>query len=191
MVFCPNCDTILDISKTSSTEQEGGANYKVLFKKILAQTLSDEDIKIIKKINLSDINKNTDYKSFATKEKEFIYNSIKDILNVPVSKSKGKLREITEAFYICNNCGYIKKIKPNTKILSKRVAGISQNYNSRDVRSMVHNNILPFTRNYICPNKECESHKKHEKREAKFKRRLNSYKVMYICTACGTDFFYQ
>jgi len=191
MVFCPSCNTILDISKSPSLDQEGGVNYKALFDNILAQILSDDDKKIIEKIILSDINKLTEYKKLQTKEKEFVYNAVKDIQKKDNKIVAKESQEIQEAFHICNNCGYVRKIKPRTKILSRRVTGSTQTYNSRDVKSMVYNDILPYTRNYICPNSKCDSHTKHELREAKFKRRLNSYQVIYICTCCKTDFLYQ
>ena len=52
---------------------------------------------------------------------------------------------------------------------------------------VIHDQTLPHTRNYVCKNKTCESHKNPEKRDAKwFRPNPSSYAIIYGCVTCGT-----
>ena len=92
-------------------------------------------------------------------------------------------------YFICKNCGHNEEISPKTLIFSKSGSGegdteaFENNY-----KYMIHASYLPRTRHYICPNDKCVSHDKHDKREAVFFRKPNSYKVVYVCCACETAF---
>ena len=93
-----------------------------------------------------------------------------------------------KAFFICNNCGFIKRIEPRTLIFSRTSESISQSYDINEYNDMLNSKILPRTRKYVCPNSKCISHNDSYQREAVFFRLNNSYKIKYICNACGTDF---
>lgn len=184
-----------DIVDTDISVQSGGKksddsdNYGDLLSKILDETVTSTDFK---NIDVDELLKSASYKKLKVRHKEFIYNKIQDML--PTNKKKitknviEKSEEELMAFFICNNCGYAKKIEPGTKIFSRTSEDISQNYAVADYKEMLNSKILPYTRKYICPNKKCESYNDPSKREAVFFRLNNSYKVKYLCTTCGTDF---
>ena len=214
MFFCPNCNNSFDISKnipiqtggfkydegeeiyetpsseTISSSQTGGDQNEELIQKILNnQPLSEEEIKdvSVKNITQTDV-----FKRLMPKFREYIYNKIQDLLpnekkKIIHAKEQAPLGE-NPAFFLCNNCGYNKKINPGTLIFSRSSESISQRYSTTDYTNMLHSDILPRTRRYRCPNEDCISHKDPEKKEAIFFRMNNSYRVKYICVACGTDF---
>lgn len=198
MFFCPNCNNTFDITKnisdqrggSNNSSQVGGDKYENIIKDILANNTLSESI--LSEVNIEDITKNNAYKRLKAKQKEIIYNRIQDLL--PVEKKKllidkpVKLSDENGAFFICNNCGFTKSMEPKTLIISRASESIAQSYEVGDYKNMMHSDILPITRKYTCPNNECESHTDPYKKEAVFFRLNNSYKIKYLCRACGEDF---
>lgn len=92
------------------------------------------------------------------------------------------------ARYHCYNCNYMEKINPGTTIYKKESDKKSKIQDEEKFKNLKYSKILPRTREYICPNKNCESYKNLAKREAKFFRMVNSFYIKYICTSCGTIF---
>ena len=95
--------------------------------------------------------------------------------------------DIQKSFFICKNCGTNEKLQPGT-IIIKKTSNIQQTSYEDPIKSkyIVNAPYLPHTRQYICPNTECASHKDHSKREAVFYRMLNTFRLMYICKECNT-----
>ena len=91
----------------------------------------------------------------------------------------------------CENCGYTEPIKSHTLVLN-RINGhqIDETALMLDkFKLYVNDPTLPHTRNYICPNSKCVTHKDHAKRDAVWvKPDKVSYKIITICTACETVF---
>lgn len=206
MFFCPNCNNAYDISRTiqtggfnsnistSETSSEiksdsiiGGSKYNDLINNLL----NNENVSI-DDISVDDFIKSQEYKKLTPHDKEIIYNKLQTIL--PKNKKKIMLEkpkidiESNLAFFVCNNCGFSENIEEDTLIFSRSSDSISQTYGGDDYKNIINSNILPITRKYICPNKNCESHKVPEKKEAKIFRKNNSYNVIYICITCGTSF---
>ena len=93
------------------------------------------------------------------------------------------------AYMMCNNCGYAKSMEPGTLILSRisRKEEIKYISDHSKYKDMVDDPSLPITRKYICPNKDCESHKNHAKREAVwFRPNRHTYVTIFICRSCKT-----
>ena len=92
-------------------------------------------------------------------------------------------------YFVCKNCGNSETIKEGTMILSKNKSSEkSGNSDTTDinVKEYLQMSILPRTRQYHCPNENCESHKVPDKKSAVFFRQENTYKVRYICETCET-----
>ena len=52
---------------------------------------------------------------------------------------------------------------------------------------MRYDNTLPHTRDYICKNNDCKSHKNTSLRNAKWFRPIqHSYVTYYVCCECDT-----
>jgi RNase P subunit RPR2 len=92
------------------------------------------------------------------------------------------------AQFFCKNCNYTQNIINKTLILSKKSKFLSQSFDTSDYGNMVFSDILPITREYTCPNKECPSHTNPIKKKAKFFRKNNSFVLKYICVSCNTKF---
>jgi len=201
MFFCPNCDNAFDITRssiqaggemsesTSASYADSTDKYDVLIDKILKNNVSYDDIKTI---SLDELLKSGQYKKLSASNKEQIFNKTQDLL--PKDKKKISNLKIDNdeqrniAFFVCNNCGYTKKINDGTLILSRTSDNITQFYKTDDYDDMVYSDIIPRTRNYVCPNKQCETHKNIGKREAIFFRMNNSFAIKYMCTFCKTLF---
>lgn len=189
MFFCPECDNSFNITKTlpqHKTEgQTGGDRYETFIKK----TLANEDVEQFDTngLTLDELTKSAEYKRLKQREKERVHNMLNELL--PLDKKNLPKADKTKkhtAFYICTKCGYNEPIKSGTMIFSRTSNDVSQSYISRDIKEMVHSDILKRTRRYICPNKDCVSHKDIQQREAIMFRRNNSYQMIMICEACNT-----
>jgi hypothetical protein len=192
MFFCPNCNNLFNITNLSKNNKqlEGGKNvdYDDLIKRILAkETIDDSQVQ---GLTIDNLLKQEFYNSLKPTHREYVYNKVLDLTKVQETKLKNtEIKEQgDEVHFICNNCGTTKKVKENTLIFSKVSNDISQSYIASDLADMQYSDILPVTRVYICPNEKCESHTNLEKREAKFFRLNNSYRLKYVCLACTTTF---
>ncbi len=215
-LFCPQCSTIFNITQSLSnkTSQEGGEddNIEKIINMILNNDkISQNDINKIANISISQITEHSMYENLNLDEKNTVYNKIqiylpqtphslrqdwrqrhKNNMTKPLTYEHSGGEQIEKsnknlAYYRCTYCNYTKPIKPGTRIYSKSSEHkIGQS--SFDTKNMKYNPIIPFTRNYICPNKKCISHKNPKKKEAKFFRVGDNYKTTYICMACDESF---
>jgi len=80
-------------------------------------------------------------------------------------------------FFFCFFCGYVKKIEDNTKIFSRNKR--QTQYISPDKIIM---DLYPKRSNYICQNKNCESHNQKNKTMTIFKN--ENSEIIYICDSC-------
>lgn len=197
MFFCPNCNNSFDIAKTAPSKdkakkekkQTGGKSIDELIDKILAKEGVTQDD--VKGVTVDNLTKNPRYKKLKSKDKEHVFNTIQDLLPKAakvVSKTETTQLGSIRAYFVCDNCGFTKKIEPRTKIFSRSSDDISQTFGTTNYDPMLYSKIHPITRFYVCPNSKCESHKDPKKREAMFFRLNNSYKVKYICKTCKTAF---
>lgn len=102
------------------------------------------------------------------------------------NKSKNNTNKI---YFVCTTCGNSEIVKPKTLILSKKSHELSKEYygHYNKNENIVNVPTLPHTRDYICPNNECQTHSKPELRDAVISRIGNSFKVMYVCSVCLTS----
>jgi len=169
--FCPKCYFSLNIKK----------NIKLINVKSINDLINNLinnkiNLKLENDISLEKIKLNKIYLDLNKNIQERIINNYKKFKN---------LNKI--GFYICNSCGYFKNINNGTIIFDNTQNSIS-NVDISNIQ--VNNNILPRTKDYICPNKECKannpSYNKVDK-EAVFYRKDNSYKLIYTCCLCSSN----
>jgi DNA-directed RNA polymerase subunit M/transcription elongation factor TFIIS len=99
-----------------------------------------------------------------------------------------EIDESLSAFRICKNCSYFERLVGRNLVLSRMNSGASVSgiIDLSKYKYMINDKTLPHTRNYICKNDKCESHKNFEKRNAVwFRPILNSYSTYYGCITCG------
>lgn len=190
-IFCPDCDSILDISKTttkkvidldetpSSVSEEGEDKIEKIINKILAE----EDVeKLIENIKTDKIVNSEVYKKLDKNKKHIINEKLEGLSEKTIDSS-------LLSYYSCKSCGWSQKIKPGTQILTKTGGDSQSSYmNTQRYKNKIYSKVLPFTRNYICPNKNCPGNKDKEKHEAVMYRINDTMRTMYTCCACQTVF---
>jgi len=176
-------------SKTQSkTQSNTQSEYNTLIEKILAHKAKSSDVA---KLDFNMFIKSKEYVILNNKDKEYVYNIIQDLLpedNKKITEYKNNAGDIdNKAFFICVNCGHARKIENGTLIFTRKSENITQSYNVGDYTDLKYSNILPRTRNYICVNSSCESHKDNNKKEAIFFR-IGGYNIKHLCVTCETIF---
>ena len=192
MQFCPQCDNVMDIGKSIPKVNLLQKAPTTVSTTSVSQSQPQEDIvdKIINayknKDNISsmkvDIDDLTSHPNF-TKLKEQDKMKILKLLNLD------NIDDNKIAYQICKNCLYHEKLTKRTLILSRMNLNSSGSAtaNLSKYKNMVHDKTLPHTRDYVCKNKDCSSHKDSSKRDAVWFRPVaNSYSTYYGCTACET-----
>ena len=197
MYFCPNCNNLFSIFKYKQIVDssicnsfDNCENYDVemndIIDVILNENSEDNEELLNKYYNtiippIDIIVKINKYIKLNNDNKEIIKNKILDINNL-----------IHKSFYFaCENCKFFKPIKEKTLIL-----GTDDNNIRIDriyiYKKLLKSNTLPFTKNYICPNNNCPTHKNKSIKEAIFFREeqiINdekSFYMVYVCSVCET-----
>jgi DNA-directed RNA polymerase subunit M/transcription elongation factor TFIIS len=171
MYFCSNCSYILDITKST----------------LLTDTPKIPIIKITDLFKLLDNNEDmSKYKPEFTKDDLFKHKKAKDY-DKNILNNLFEDNIITNAEFICNNCNYVKKINETTLLYQINLEDkITKIYNIEENKLFVQDPLLPHTRDYICKNKDCNTHKNSELKNAKWFRPIqNSYMTYYVCCDCG------
>jgi hypothetical protein len=143
----------------------------------------DQDIKRIKGRDLLDDER---FENMTKKEQRKMISWIKTLdRNFFVEEVDNKTSNINNvAYFICKFCKNSKPIKPGTLIYSKNYGtpGASE---VEDYTYAIYDSTLARTRNYICKNSKCESHKNDSLREAALTKNAME-QIIYICTNCRT-----
>lgn len=170
MFFCPQCENKFNMEKTTKSLKNDKCKDH---KKIINDILANKKISVVGVIieNLQ----NDEYFNVLTNEDK---KKVLDYVNGAEDEDRASY-----AIFACPSCNYRKPVEPGTVIYTTNA---DDEYKSPYSQNMKYSQILPHTRNYICKNKNCESHKNPEKREAKFYRKNKKYDVVYICTTCET-----
>jgi len=194
MKYCPKCDNIMNISRTipkrnininqdtntisetTNTDKKNIINNDNVIK-IINMFKNNIDI-TNEKINSDEITNNPEFIKLKDKEK-------KDLLKILKTMEDDSLN----AYIICKNCSYFEKLTSRTLILNKMSSNTIGNNEITDnskYKYMRYDNTLPHTRDYICKNIDCITHKDSTKRDAKwFRPKQDTYETYYVCCACG------
>ena len=162
MFFCPNCNSLFDISEIHQ-EDSDEVSEELDTSSVSSGAAENED------------KENEDKKDKKDKKE-----------NININKNKKVKSSI--ASFKCNNCNYSKPIDPGTKLYTRLSDEDIAIYNKEDYSNQINNSTLPRTRNYVCPNTTCITQTKPDLKEAVFLRKNNTFQVVYICTLCKTSF---
>ena len=189
MKFCPKCHNSFNISKSiiESNVQVGGDMTDEEIVTLIVNNLP-VDPNVLQKMNIENIKTKSYFRKLNSTDRDIVINTISHSLpkNIePVKESK--IMEHNIAYFKCTNCGYYEQIKPRTLVFSKVNSGSIQDILIEDYSCMIYDTTLPRTKEYICDNEQCITHKKPEQKEAVFFRARNSYQLIYICTVCKTN----
>jgi hypothetical protein len=177
MIFCKECSSILVISKTDIKFEHNLITEPQQFLEII-----DEDFDSLNnliKFSENDLKKHLENIKKIGKEKEAIMDKYLSII-----KSQGNKAEFC---YECKNCKSRFELSANTIIQSINY-DIDKNINiyiPPEIRCA--DPTLPRTKNYICPNQNCKSHKDLINKEAIWYRTDHNgvnYYIEYVCCMC-------
>lgn len=190
-IFCPECDSILDISKTTtkkiinldetptSVSDENEDKIENLINKLLVEENID---KLMENIKIDKITSHESYKKLDKNKKQILSEKLDKYALTLVDNNM-------LSYYLCKSCSWSQKLKPETQILTKTGGDSQTSYlNTNRYKNRIHSRILPYTRNYICPNKECPGNTDPEKHEAVIYRINDTMRTMYTCCACQEVF---
>jgi hypothetical protein len=209
MEYCEKCDNLLDISKTTLLVKQKVFDDKtpltVSDKETTDETeeTTDETIdtddgisKIIKKLinnskidikdfqlyNFDDFIKNTLYIKLDKKRKLDVHNQLMQYY--------GKINDTVSAYYVCLSCSFYKEIETGKMLIHRKNTSndLEPYVNILGIKNKCYSKILGHTRDYICINKKCESHKDPYKKDAVIYRTPKIIKVYYVCTTCESWF---
>jgi hypothetical protein len=130
------------------------------------------------KIDLKDLTSHPDFIKLKDSDKT---NIIKIIKSTEIDDS-------LSAYRICKNCSYYEKLVGKTLVLSRMNMGSSMSgvQDLSKYKYMIYDKTLPHTRDYVCKNEKCASHKDNTKRDAVwFRPQSNSYSTCYACVTCS------
>lgn len=112
-----------------------------------------------------------------------------NLLNISkYGNNEGESFETNQLYYKCNSCNWTQKIKEETNLLNKMYTSNTNYINFSNLENKIYSNILPYTAEYICPNKKCPGNTDRNKHEAVMYRIDNNIKIYYTCCACKTTF---
>lgn len=188
MFYCPTCKNTYDISKDVVKPQTGGT--QIDYDYVVQNVANPEVEKTIKDTNFSMelLTKSVEFRKLSKSQKEYIYNKVLYILPDDKKMLSTDIKEGATAYFHCKNCSNTEEIKPGTRVYGISTDNHTSVSNKNTSKEMIHSDILPITRKYTCANAQCISHTDPSKREAKFFRVSNSYKIKFICIACETIF---
>lgn len=171
MYFCPKCSYLLDIKKSTNIN------------------VDDDEKQILEKPSdaFKKIKSLSKYTPNFTKEE-----MIKDKKYSKLKKSdKEKLNKLfdivyTDAMFFCNNCNYSKQLDKTFLLYKFEKKNLTEsNKTIEDNQILSKSPILPRTKDYICKNPNCTTHKNPALKEAVYYRDENSLTLNYLCTVCN------
>lgn len=170
MFFCPKCNYSLDISKNIPTEISGDVQLKIPkdFIDMYQENELEGNVKVV--FTKKDLISSREFKKLNQNEKEEIQSKFNEINSIGYNL----------AYFICKNCQFVTKIEKGSVIYS--VSSKVNNVTTSNYRLL--DNTLPRTKDYICPNKKCESHKNINKEAIFYRPDKNSYRLEYQCGTC-------
>ena len=92
-----------------------------------------------------------------------------------------------DVYLVCNNCNSAYNINPKTVILSTNMEETGSQFKEVNLDYKCQDPTLPRTKDYICHNMDCTTHKNLNDKEAIFYREGTGYMTRYVCCNCKTS----
>lgn len=180
MYFCPKCHCIYNITRSKREITNGENKVDVIFRKYPAEEIEEADLEGLVG---EDITNDERFDTMTKNVQRKFMTNIKAIdKNFFLRKSEDKVSSTDMAFFECKFCHYYTPIKPGTCIYTKTIGGglvaEDENYDF-----IVHDQTLPRTCNYICPNDHCPTHKDESRKEAILTKN-EKRQIVHVCTVC-------
>ena len=180
MNFCKKCNYVLNITKKQLDENEKN-QYKIAtleaFLNYIKHDMNEANQTVDIKIDRDSLREKLLLKFKKTPEKVTELINLYDV----ISTKKNNF----DVFLICNNCNSSYTIDSKTIILSTNLE--STGIREVNLEYKCQDPTLPRTKDYICHNEKCISHKDLKVKEAIFFREGTGYLTRYMCTNCKTN----
>ena len=144
--------------------------------------------------NAKNTNTNTNAKNTKDGDKSV---DIKKVLDLFKNLNKKKFK--TEFVQKCSACDSTYELKQNTIIYSINLDKQISIFNDDNIELKINDPTLPRTKDYICPNKNCDTNNVDPndknyldiliKKEAVFYRGNGRYNLKYACCVCKYSWF--
>lgn len=188
MFFCEKCRYLYGVTKDVQNKQIGGRITEGL-NNLFNKFSKDEPIteKDIRKLSGKHVVNDERYEILNKKDQRRLMSAIKSFdknFFLPEESESETKVGANIAYFICKFCKHHIPIKPGTTIYSKKY-GSTNTAEIDDYSYAIYDQTLQRTRNYICKNEKCETHKKIDLKEAVITKNVNE-QIVYICTYCST-----
>ena len=172
-MFCYKCESIMDIESESK--------------------IINQDVKTCEDF-LKFYDKNKNDLSYSIKS-EFTREELDNLLTSKKNKNKKKILDFFDKVSniknnsynnICYKCNSVFVLQKGTVLYRNLYVSNKKNINiSHDIDNLINCPFLPRSKDYICQNNSCTSHKdKLIDKEAVIYRYDDTYITFYICTIC-------
>lgn len=187
MFFCDKCGYLFNITKDVKSKQVGGKINKalnVIFEKFTSgEKISEEDLANVKGNSILEDER---YDVMNKRDQRKVISLVKAINKnffVVDEETEKKIGSNT-AYFICRFCKNYRKIEPGTLIHSKTFNTSTTN-EGEDYTFAHLDPTLARTKNYVCKNADCDTHKNILLREAALTKNSMD-QIVYVCIACST-----
>ena len=188
MFFCDECRYLFNISKDVKSKQVGG-KIEVSLDNIFNKFFRNEKIinEDLSRITKKDVMNDERFEKSSKKDQKKLISQIKNAdKNFFSGGEDDMINQVgtNKAYFVCRFCKNYKQIKPRTLIYSKNL-NTSNIMEVDDYTYAIHDHTLARTKNYICKNSKCETHKNSSIKEAVLTK--NSIdQLVYVCVVCST-----
>ena len=189
MFFCEKCRYLFNVTKDVKSKQIGGkinGALTVIFDKLAnGEQVTEKDLK---KVSGKDLLEDERFEAMNKKDQRKLISTIKAInKNFFAEEEPDEETKIGSnvAYFICKSCKNYKPIKPGTLIYSKTY-NTTNAAETEDYSFAIYDQTLPRTKNYICKNAKCETHKNDSLKEVVLTKNASD-QLVYICTVCSTN----
>jgi aspartate carbamoyltransferase regulatory subunit len=188
MFTCNKCGSLYNITKDIKGKQIGGkinVSLDGLFEKL------DENVDIdesdLDNITGKDVIEDERFEQRNKNNQKEMMTKIKAVNKSFFSKDKqtADVKNVSYSYFNCRYCSNYEKIIAGTLIYSKEY-DTNITTDIVDYSLAVNDPTLSRTRNYICKNKKCVTHKDPSKTEAVITKNTLG-QIIYVCTVCVTD----
>ena len=172
MEFCPQCRNMLDIGSYNDVNYTSIDSITEILK--LKDVSIGDFSRLTTNIPREELIKNNKFLKLTEEERNNILNIYKDTnLNI---------------VFICDNCKYTKLINSTVLIYRKTLDVVNIEVSSiEENRYISQDPLLPHTKDYVCPNTNCKTHKDITLKDA-VSYKKHDFIRHYICRQCFHSF---
>jgi len=177
--ICTKCNSLLSINKLSN----------IITKKILTPIEFINATKSEEVFEYDIVLEKTDLNTYLSKNTKIKIDDKTKLLE-QYDKMRSYKKTISKYIINCTSCGENYILHPETIIYSLNFGKQQISFNDNDIGLKIHDQTLPRTKDYICPNSICETNIKNfniNNKEAIFYRASKSYHMKYACVNCKTS----